>query len=141
MSTPRLRGSLADRDCSGAGGATVTQPASGYVYGLETVFGATPPPGPPTCANGERHDCGRSHRGPIIGGAVGAGVVALGLVWLWLRRRCVGFEDTDAAEWIEPQIHELPDPVPELQSREDGMLTSAYELSGSMVIPDRVLRV
>lgn len=118
-------------DCSGAGGANVTRPAGGYVDGLEAVIGATPLPDPPapSCANGEQHDCGRSHRGAIAGGAVGAGVVALGLVWLWLRRRRrrVGSEDTDT-ECVGPQMHELMDPGPELQSRDDAMLTSAHEL-------------
>lgn len=155
-------------DWSISGGATVTQPAGGYVDGLEAVIGATPivtsppPAETPTCANGKRHDCGRSHRGAVIGGAVGAAVVVLGLVWLWLRRRRVGSEDTDPTEPIEPQMHELPDPgpelqsredgmltsasemplpVPELQSREDGMQTSAHELPGNCQIPDRSLRV
>lgn len=112
--------------CSGSGGATVTQPVGGYVDGLEVVIGA-PPRESPTCSNGQQHDCGRNHHGAIIGGAVAAGVVGLGLglVMLWLWRRRAG---SDTPERNGPEIQELPDPGPELQSWEDGMMTSAQEM-------------
>lgn len=87
------------------------------------------PTEPPTCANGKQHDCGRSHRKAIIGGAIGAGVVVvLGLVGLWLWRSRAESEATLPPEEIGPEVQELADPGPELQSREDGMLTSAVEL-------------
>lgn len=47
-------------------------------------------------------------------------------MWLWRRR--ARSESGGVQETIEPLVHELPDPVPELQCREDGMQTSAHEL-------------
>lgn len=112
--------------CSGTGGATVTEPVGGYVDGLVLGTDVTPPD-PPTCANGQRHNCG-PHQDAIIGGVVGAGIIALGLVGLCLWRRRRRSVDTSVPEEIEPQMQELADPGPELQSREDAMLTSAFEL-------------
>lgn len=154
---------------SDTGGPTITQLAGGFVDGLEAVIGGTPepeptPPEPSTCANCKLHNCGRSHRGAIIGGAVGARVVVLGFVWLWLwlRNRRVGSEDGDPTVGMEPQMHELQYRVPEQQSREDGMqtsaqemplqllelqsqedgiLTSTHELPGNLVFSDRSLRL
>lgn len=110
--------------CSGTGGATVTEPVGGYVDGLVLDTGVIPLEHF-VCAGGQ---CGGPHKDAIIGGVVGAGIIALGLVGLCLwriRRRSV---DTSVPEEIEPQMQELADPGPELQSREDAMLTSAFEL-------------